>query len=95
MGGPGSGGWRPGSGRKASPATKIIRRIVNDPTALKAAFEYARNNPLFWFQLYQQIHGRAPQAIALDVKDNRNNEYKSLFAAGDEILPATTAELPN
>ena len=57
---------KPGrSGRRPSEALQMIRNLVNDPQCLRAARERARKDPVFWFQLYQQIHGRPAQAVTL------------------------------
>jgi len=53
------------SGRRPSDATVAIRGIVNDPECFRIVEERAKQDPVFWFQLYQQIHGRPPQAIEL------------------------------
>ena|ERR1043166_7130720 len=57
------GGARPGAGRKPSAATLAIRAAIDDPVALRKAKARARKDPAFWFQLYQQIHGRPAQAV--------------------------------
>ena len=61
----GHGGARPGSGRPISASTKAIREIVNDPKCIKNALKLAKESPAFWFQLYQQIHGKPAQAVAI------------------------------
>lgn len=77
------GGPRPGSGRKASAATKAIREIVNDPECIENALRFAATNAEFWFKLYQQIHGRPYQQIGATVEHLERHEVS--LPSGDPI----------
>lgn len=90
----GHGGYRPGSGRKPSKATAAIREIVNNPKCIENALKFAEESPAFWFQLYQQIHGKPAQAVALSGSIDHGVTHQVELPGGHTLASCAT-QLPD